>query len=111
MAETGELEMPPCDALHMVGYLFEVGPTVAAGMGAGPVSHLEIAAWKSNTGIDLDAWEARTLRSLSQDYASESHKATARDCPPPWEDSPYGQVVINTKAESTRDALRALANL
>lgn len=44
MAEIDELEMPPCDAQHLVGYFFEMGPTMAAGMGDAPLSHSEIDA-------------------------------------------------------------------
>lgn len=111
MAETQELEMPPCDESRLLGYLFEVGPTIPAGMGEGPVTHSEIDAWQNNTGIQLNAWESRTLRRLSQDYAGQSHKSTARDCPAPWLDAPYLQKLINPAAERTREALRALSKL
>ena len=48
------IEMPPCDCGYLVGYLFEVGPT----MGESPVTHTEIANWQRNTGIELNSWEA-----------------------------------------------------
>ena len=102
-----EPDMPPCDALYLVGYLFEIGPTLPAGMGEGPLTHGEIASWQSNTGVRLESWEARLLRRLSLDYLNESYKARARDCPAPWGDAP----VPNLKAERTRNALRALATL
>lgn len=111
MTDADELEMPPCEALYLVGYLFEVGPTVAAGMGDGPLSHVEIDAFQRNTGIELTAWEARTLRRLSQDYAAQSHKSLARDCPPPWEAAPYSKPMSSLAAERTRNALRALSTL
>lgn len=79
-----DIEMPECLALHLAEYLFEIGPTVPAGMGAGPITHTEIRAWSENTGIELDAWEARTLRRLSIDYANESHKARDRTRPAPF---------------------------
>lgn len=100
-------EMPPCDAPHLVAWLFEIGPTQPAGMGEGPLTHGELASWQANTGITLQSWEARLLRRLSLDYLDQSHKARARDCPAPWGDAP----VPNLKAERTRDALRALAKL
>ena len=74
------IEMPPCDGGYLVGYLFEVGPT----MGESPVTHTEIESWQRNTGIELNSWEARTVRSLSIAYMNESHKATKRDCPAPY---------------------------
>lgn len=100
-------EMPPCDAPHLVAWLFEIGPTLPAGMSDGPITHGELANWQANTGITLHSWEARLLRRLSLDYLDQSHKARARDCPAPWGDAP----VPNLKVERTRNALRALAAL
>lgn len=111
MGETEELDMPPCDAGHMIGYLFDIGPTMAAGMGDGPITHGEIESFRRNTGIEFDAWESRTLRCLSAEYSNESHKATARDCPAPWADAPYAKPVTTIATERTRNALRALASL
>lgn len=106
-----EPSMPPCDAEFMVAWLFELGPTVAAGMGAGPITHGDIADFQRNTGIELDAWQARTLRRLSLDYLAESHKATKPDCPPPWGDSPEVKAAPKRAAESLRNSIRDLANL
>ena len=98
-----EIEMPPFDqGEYLIGYLYEVGPTVAAGMGAGPVTFTEIAAWQSARGFELEPWEARLLRRLSVDYLAESHRATKRDCPPPW----GGSVAVRVSAN--RAAARAL---
>lgn len=81
----GALEMPPVECgEHLVGYLYEFGPTVPAGMGAGPVAFTEIAAWQALRGIELEPWEARLLRRLSLDYLAEAHRATKRDAQPPW---------------------------
>ena len=106
-----EPAMPPCDAEFMVAYLFEVGPTVAAGMGAGPITHGDIADWQSNTGIELDAWQARTLRRLSLDYLAESHKASKPDCPPPWVHPDEVKAAPSRAAEDLRASIRALAVL
>ncbi len=111
MIESEELEMPPCAASHIVGYLFEIGPVVLVGMGQGPISHVEIAAWQCNTGIDLDSWEARTLRSLSHEYLVESVQATNRDCPAPWQEAPYAVPPENLVAERMKRETRELANL
>ena len=51
-------------------------------MGLCPVSCQEIMAWAN--GIDLTAWEIKTLRSLSHEYVSWSNKATKKDCPIPY---------------------------
>ena len=75
------IEMPDCDAHYIVGYLFEIGPSI----GEQPLSHGELLAWQQNTGIELNAWESRILRRLSIEYMNESHKAKAIDCPSPWQ--------------------------
>lgn len=98
-----EIEMPPFDqGEYLIGYLYEVGPTVAAGMGAGPVTFTEIAAWQAARGFELEPWEARLLRRLSIDYLAESQRATKRECPPPW----GGSVAVRVSAN--RAAARAL---
>ena len=99
----GEIEMPPFDeGEYLIAYLYELGPTVAAGMGAGPVTFAEMAAWQAARGFELEPWEARLLRRLSVDYLAESHRATQRDCRPPWGGS------IAVRVSHDRAAARAL---
>ncbi len=102
--------MPPCDAEYLASYLFEVGPTSPAGVGEGPISHGEIAAWMANTGIRLNPWEARTLRRLSIDYLNESGKATTRGHPAPWQSEDFA-IDKAVAANHTKNALRDLAKL
>lgn len=86
MQEAGERpEVPSVDGgEYLIGYLFEVGPTMAGGMGEAPLSHGELRAWQDNTGIELHAWEARMLRALSLDYLAQAQKSEKRDCKPPY---------------------------
>ena len=99
----GEIEMPPFDdGEYLIGYLYELGPTAAAGMGAGPVTFAEMAAWQAARGFELEPWDARLLRRLSVDYLAESHRATERNCPPPW----GGSVAVRVSHD--RAAARAL---
>lgn len=102
--------MPACGAQYLLGYLFEIGPAVPVGMGDGPITHCEIAAWMANTGIRLTPWEARTLRRLSVDYVREASRATQSSHPAPWvaEDMDAGKLVA---ISSTKDAIRNLLKL
>ena len=102
-----EPEMPPCHAPHMVGYLFEIGPTMAAGMGNGPITHGEIESWQRNTGITLDAWESRTLKRLSLEYLNESYKSEERDCPPPFQLVDMTQENRDAVAHQIKNAMRS----
>lgn len=105
-----EPPMPECDAYYLAAYLFEIGPTAPAGTGEGAISHVDLAAWMGNTGIGLNAWEARTLRRLSMDYLSESHQATKRGHPAPWQAE--GLVVDQLVNDiDMKHALRGLAKL
>lgn len=73
-------QLPDCSAQYMLGFLFEVGPS----LGGTTLSHAEIESWQRNTGISLTFWEARTLHRLSRDYMCQAHESTARNCPAPY---------------------------
>jgi hypothetical protein len=73
----------------LLDYLWSIGPSTFTGMGAAPISYSELLAWQQMSGIDLSPWEAETLRAMSRAYVGESQRALARDCPPPFGDSPY----------------------
>lgn len=106
-----DIEMPPCQARHLVYYLFEIGPTVATGMGEDAIGHAELQAWQANTGIALNAWEARTLRRLSLAYVAQSYKAKKPDCPAPWKQASYLVNTPSSKTQKTRNAIRGLIAL
>lgn len=108
MARAGiEVRMPECDARYLADYLWEIGPTMPAGMGAGPISHSDIQHWQSNTGIALSAWEARTLRRLSIDYLNASHLARSPFSDPPWEEAK--SELVRARTEASKQSIRDLA--
>lgn len=69
---------------YLLNWLFEVGPTQPAGMGSGPVTFQELAAWQQQAGIELQPWETSLLRRLSVEYLNESYEATNAARPPPY---------------------------
>jgi hypothetical protein len=86
--------MPPIEwGSYLLDYLFEMGPTMAAGMGSGPLTFMEMEAWQRTVGIDLSPLEVRLLRRLSNEYLGESYAATKRDRP-----APYGTAPVSQKA-------------
>jgi hypothetical protein len=86
-ADDVEPDMPPVEwGRYLVEYLFEFGPTMAAGMGSAPLAPSEIEAAQRLLGIQLQPWEARLLLRLSREYLEESHRATQYNCAPPWRD-------------------------
>lgn len=64
---------------HLVGYLFQVGPSTAGEV----VTFQEIQSWASQTGYVLNAWEVETLRRLSAAYLTEYSDAADEHRPPP----------------------------
>ena len=77
-------EYPPIWTPHLIEYLTEVGPVVPGGMSMVPISWRDLTAWQENTGIVLEAWEARLLRRLSHDYLAQTVEAENPDCPSPF---------------------------
>lgn len=79
-----EPDLPSVDSRQLLDVLFEVGPTMAAGMGAGPITFSEMAAWQQQIGVRLSPWQVRAVRQLSLDYILQADKSQDRDCPAPW---------------------------
>lgn len=76
--------IPPNSLKYLTDWLFEIGPCVAAGMGAGAIGWRDLAAWQDLTGIELMPWEARLLRTLSRAFVDQSWRSEKPDCPAPW---------------------------
>lgn len=96
-------QMPPNPAPHIIARLIEMGITQSNGMGASPISWSEITAWCERTCINLPPWESRLMRTLSEEYLAELHRAEAEHCPAPWR----GQVTQHERdiSEARLDAL------
>lgn len=76
--------LPPLSCSYLAALFFADGPALSSGMGSYPLTHLELAAMQHNTGVELNAWECRMLRRLSQEWLVEGQKAEAHDCPAPY---------------------------
>ena len=68
---------------YLVQYLFEAGPVGNNGFGPEPLSWQEIEAWSRLTQTSLDAWEALTIRKLSNDYSAQLTKSADPKCKAP----------------------------
>lgn len=76
-----ELTLPEVEAGgHLIEYLFLAGPANAGEA----LGFQDIAAWCDMTGYALTAWEAQTLRGLSQAYMGEYHAASDPKRPAPY---------------------------
>lgn len=72
--------MPDNPAPHLVDWLFEIGPAT----GEHPIGFADLVAWQDITGVELDPWEARTLRRLSAEYLAQRHASRDPGAPPPY---------------------------
>lgn len=79
------MHVPPNPLPHITDWLFEIGPSSANGMGESPIDWASIAAWSGQIGIVLNAWEARTIRRLSQDFIHMRFEARKASCPAPFD--------------------------
>jgi hypothetical protein len=93
--------------LHLVEWLWDVGPTVAGGMGGAPVESRHLLDWQAETGVTLQPWEAKLLRRLSRAYLAESMDADKQACPAPWSTAPTPDKRKRI-AEYRREQLRLL---
>ena len=106
--EDYEPPLPNIDGMmHVLGYLFEIGPVMTGAMGPAPITHTEIDAWQANTGVDLAAWEARVMRRLSIEYIGEMQRAEKPDCPPPWTPPEVPQLDRAAVSRKVQNAMRS----
>lgn len=96
---------PECAAIHIASYLWEVGPGVPIGMGMAPITQSEIRHWQDNTGITLNSWEARALRTLSAEYLEEAHLAKNPARLAPWPPIPT-EATRKEVSKRIKDVLR-----
>ena len=81
----GDTLPPLTHGAYLVEILFEIGPVKSGGMGgAVSLDEQDIYAWQVNQGIELTGWEARTIRTLSREYAFMLSEASEPTCPPPY---------------------------
>ena len=100
--------MPANPAPYLVDWLFEIGPSVPAGMSMAAIGWRDLDAWQALSGVALLPWEAKLLRQLSAAWVAESERACKPDCPAPW--TPRADTTANRTAvaRDLRNAFRAL---
>lgn len=85
MADRGQaIFWPDNPAPHVTEWWLDIGPSISGDAGERPIEWRDMAAWEHFTGIELDTWEARTIRRLSRVYLSQRYDAKKPDCPPPY---------------------------
>lgn len=92
-------DMPDCEAIHIVGHLYQIGFDVA--------TSAEIESWSRMSGVDLQAWEFDFIRRLSREYMRQYHdkKASA-----PYQVEELSEQNAQVVADKVRGALKWLSS-
>lgn len=78
-------ELPPAPGgEYLIDHLLDAGPGVDSGMGRLALRWVDLQAWQGQVGLDLSAWEIRTIRHLSREYLNQAEAAKKATCPAPW---------------------------
>ncbi len=88
----------------MVGLFSDIGMAINTGNGLTPVTWQEIESFSKGTGVELTAWEARTIRNMSAQYANGVVKYTNVNVEAPFR-SEREKVRI---ADTMKSALRGM---
>ena len=89
---------------YMVGLFSDIGMAINTGNGLTPLSWREIEAFTHGTGISLTAWEAKTIRNMSAQYASGVIRYTNQNV-----QAPYRSEKEKTRiADTMKSALRGM---
>jgi hypothetical protein len=79
--------LPPNPDPQITEWLFDVGPSLAGAMGERPIDWSDIAAWRSEAGIeDIEPWDKRLLIHLSRLWCGQRADSERPDCSEPMLD-------------------------
>jgi len=94
--------LPDMSLPYLTNWFFEIGPIT----GEGVITWQEMAAWERITGVELDPWEAATLRLLSTHWLNMKHEARKPNCPQPMTEQP---VEVRDKVSRQFEMMKAFA--
>jgi hypothetical protein len=101
--------MPPVlGGAYLIEILFEVGPAKPMGMGGNiAIDEIDLAAWMSNQNVQLTPWEARTIRTLSHEYAAMLSAGSEPNTPAPWSNV---EIITDEMREKISNAMSDWSN-
>jgi hypothetical protein len=101
--------MPPVlGGAYLLEILFEVGPAKPIGMGGNiAIDEIDLAAWMSNQNVQLTPWEARTIRTLSHEYAAMLSAGSEPNTPAPWSNV---EIITDEMREKISNAMSDWSN-
>jgi hypothetical protein len=94
------------DAEYVITYWQDLGMVEMGGMSAVPLSAKEIVSWQQCTGVQLEAWEFRAIKQMSQAYLVQSKESEKPECQPPFGD-PVNEFDRNIVSNKVGNAFKA----
>lgn len=95
-----KLKFPEVSTEYMVQWLQDMGKCVNDGMGVTGFSWTEIRNWADLNCVELDPWEATTLRDASFEYAAMLQEARDIHTKCPWAEAPPTKVFVDVAMRS-----------
>lgn len=87
------------DAEYVITYWQDLGMVEMGAMGPIPLSAREILSWQQCTGVELEAWEYRAIKQMSQTYLMQAKESEKPECVPPFGDpvSEFDRTIVSNK--------------
>jgi hypothetical protein len=87
------------DAEYVITYWQDLGMVEMGAMGPIPLSAREILSWQECTGVELEAWEYRAIKQMSQTYLMQAKESEKPECVPPFGDpvSEFDRTIVSNK--------------
>lgn len=102
-------KLPDCGSTkYLADYFTLSGMCESNGYGAVPLSWQEIVNFDIGAGLNMSAWERRTIRTMSQIYCNVVHESPNRSpyvrdfTPEEWET--FGKIQLQAMEESEKKA-------
>jgi hypothetical protein len=95
------------DAHYLIAYWQDLGMVEMGAMGPVPLSAREINSWQDCTGVDLEAWEFRAIKQMSQSYLMQAKESEKPECDPPFGDpvNEFDRTIVSKKISNAFKAL------
>lgn len=105
--ELHPIRHPPRGDEYVAAAFVECGMRSFAGMGEVPLTWQEINAYSQSSGRVLTSWEARMVRTMSQQYLNQKTTAERLGCREPW----IGWKEVKLDQEITDEINESMSNM
>jgi hypothetical protein len=106
LADDIPIVLPPNPDPKITEWLLDVGPSLCGAMGDRPIEWSDIAAWRSEAGIEgIEPWDKRLLIHLSRVWCSQRADAERPDCSEPMLDEAEAAEATSERVDRQIEAI------